>query len=82
MRVIYILLQKGNMRLMKDNARLYRMIRLSKLQKENPNPNPKTHFALETLAEAAISLQDPEAAHDAVDIPNLMQVEEIPEGQK
>ena len=82
MRGMYILLQKRNMRLMKDNARLYKMIKLSKLQKENPNPNPKTHFALETLAEAAISLQDPEAAHDVVAIPNPMQVEELPEGQK
>ena len=41
---------------------------------------PKTHLALETLAEVAISLQDPKVAHDVVDIPNLMQVEEVPEG--
>ena len=53
---------------MKDNSRLYRMIRLSRLHTKDSNP--KTHLALETLAEAAISLQDPEAAHDAVFILN------------
>ena len=50
-------------------------IRLSRLQKKNSNPNSKTHLALETLAEAAISLQDPEAAHDVAAIPNPIQVE-------
>ena len=79
---MYIPLHKRNLRLMKDNSRLYRMIRLSRLHKENPNPNPKTHLAMETLAKAGISLQDPAAAHDAVNIPNLMQVEEVPEGQE
>ena len=49
------------------------MIRMSRLQKKDPNP--KTHLALETLAEAEISLQDPEVTHDVVDIPILMQVE-------
>ena len=48
----------------------------------NSNPNPRTHLALETLAEVAISLQNPEVAHDIVDIPNLMQVEEVLEGQE
>ena len=80
MRGMYILLQKRNMRLMKENARLYRMIILLRLQTKDSNP--KTHLTLETLAEATISLQDPKAAHDDVDIPNLMQVEEVPEGQK
>ena len=55
---------------MKDNSRLYRMVKMSRLQKKDPNP--KTHLTLETLAEAAISLQDPEVAHDVADIPNLM----------
>ena len=67
---------------MKENSKLYKMIRLLRLQKQNPNPNRKTHLALETLREAAISLQDTEASHDAADIPNLMQVEEVPEGHK
>ena len=56
------------------------MIRMLRLQKKDPNP--KTHLALETLAEGEISLQDLEVAHDVVDIPNLMQVEEVPEGQE
>ena len=78
MRGMYILQQKRNLRLMKDNSRLYKMIRLSRLQQKNPNPNSQAHLALETLAEAAISLQDPEAAGDAADIPNPMQVVEVP----
>ena len=60
MRGMYVLLKRRNMRLMKDNSRLYRMIRLLRLQKKDSNP--KTHPALETLVEEAISLQDPEAA--------------------
>ena len=75
----YFLLQKRNLRFMKDNTRLYRMIRLLRLQMKNSNPNPRTHLALETLAETAISLQNLEVAHDIADIPNLMQVEEVPE---
>ena len=81
MRGMYTLLQKGNMRLMKDNARIYRMIRLSRLQMKNSNPESQAYLALETLAEAAISLQDLEATCDATNIPNPMQVAEIPEGQ-
>ena len=64
---------------MKDKSRLYRMIRSSRLQKKDSNP--KTHLVLETLAEAAISFQDSEIAHDVVDIPNILQVEEIPKVQ-
>ena len=71
------MLKRRNLRLMKDNSRLYRMVRMSRLQKKDPNP--KTYFVLETLAEVAISLQDSEVAHDVVDIPKLMQVEEVPE---
>ena len=52
------------------------------LRLQKKDPNPKTHLALETLAEAAISLQDLEVAHDVADIPNLMQVEEVPEVQE
>ena len=54
MRGMYVLLKRRNLRLMKDNSRLYRMVRMSRLQKKGPNP--KTHLALETLAEVAISL--------------------------
>ena len=81
MRRMYILQQKRNPRLMKDNSRLYRMIRLLRLQTKNSNPNSQAHLVLETLVEATISLQDQEAAYDAADIPNPMQVAEIPEGQ-
>ena len=80
MRGMYVLLKRRNLRLMKDNSRLYRMIRISRLQKKDSNP--KTHLVLETLAEPAVSLQDPEVAHDIADIPNLMQVEEVREGQE
>ena len=55
---------------MKVNSRLYRMIRRSRLQKKDSNP--KTHLALKTLAEATISLQNPEVAHDIVDIPKII----------
>ena len=68
------------MRLMKHKSRLYRMVKISRLQKKDPNS--KTHLALETLAEVAISLQNLEVAHDVADIPNLMQVGEVPEGQE
>ena len=80
----YFLLQKRNLRFMKDNTKIYRMIRLLRLQMKNPNSNPSSeaHFALETLAEAATSFQDPEAAHDAVALSNPMQIEEIPKGQR
>ena len=72
MRGMYVLLKRRNLRLMKDNSRLYRMVKMSRLQKKDPNP--KTHIALETLANTAISLQDLEVVHDVADIPNLMQV--------
>ena len=81
MRGMYILLQKRNLRLMKDNVRLYRMIRLLRLQMNNSNPKSQEHLTLETLVEVSISLQDPDAACDAATIPNPMQVAEIPEGQ-
>ena len=61
---------------MKDNTRLYRMIILMRLQKKNANPSRQTQLALETLAEAASSFQDPEVAHD---VSNIMQAEEIQE---
>ena len=81
MRGMYTLLQKINMRLMKENARLYREIRLSRLQMNNSNPKSQAHLALETLAEETISLQDPDAMCDAAAIPNPMQVAKMPEGQ-
>ena len=47
---------------MKDNTRLYKMITILRLQVKNARPNPSTHLALETLAEAAVSLQNPESS--------------------
>ena len=70
MRGMYVLLKRRNLRLMKDNYTLYRMIKLSRLQKKNSNPISQSHLALETLAEATISLQDLEVAHDAAVSPN------------
>ena len=67
---------------MKDNSRLYSMIRLLRLGNKISNPSSQAHLVLETLAEAAIILQDLEASHDAYVIPNPIQVEEILEGQK
>ena len=46
------------------------------------NPSSQTHFALETLAEAALSLQNLEAARDVDVFPNLMQAEGVPEDQQ
>ena len=79
---MYFLLQKRNLRFMKDNSRLYRMIRLMRLQKKNSNPSPQDHFALETLAEAATSFQDLEAAHDATTQSNPRKMEELLERQR
>ena len=58
MRGMYVMLKRRNIRYMKDNTRLYRMISLLRLQVKNYRSNPisQTHFPLETLAEAAISL--------------------------
>ena len=60
-RGMYILLKRRNLRYMKDNTRLYKMIRILRLQVKNSRPNPSTHFSLETLTEAEVSLQNPES---------------------
>ena len=80
----YFLLQKRNQRFMNDNTRLYRMIRILRLQVKNSKSNhsSQTHFSLETLAEVAVSLQNPKAVQDATDFPNIGQVEEVPEDQQ
>ena len=58
---MYVLLKRINLRYMKDNTRLYKIIRLLRLQLNNSKSNPSSRFALETLAEAAVSLQNPKA---------------------
>ena len=82
MRGMYILLKRRNLRYMKDNTRLYRRIRLLRLQVKNSKITPSTHFSLETLAEATIILQNLESIHAIVDPPNVEQVEERSEGKQ
>ena len=79
-RGVYVMLKRRNIRYLQDNTRLYRMIRLLRLQVKNSrsNPSSQTHFALETLAEVAVILQNLEAAQDAADIPNIGQAKEGP----
>ena len=82
MRGMYILHKKRNIRLMKDNSRLYMMIILSRLQTKNSNPKSQACLMLETLAEVATSLQDLMAAHEVVVFPNPMQGEGVPENKE
>ena len=58
MRGMYVLLKRRNLRLTKDNTRLYRMIRIPRLQVNisKSNSRSQTHFALEALAEVVLSL--------------------------
>ena len=53
----YDFLKRLNKRYLKDNTRLYRMIRLQRLQMKEAKINPSSHLTLETLAEAIVSLQ-------------------------
>ena len=82
MRERCIFLKGINLRYMKDNTRLYIMIRLQRLQVKDAKPNPSTHLTLETLAEATVSLQNPESSQAAANLPNIEQAEEIPEYQQ
>ena len=81
MRGMYVLLKRRNLRYMKDNPRLYRMIRLLRLQLKNSRSNPSSRFTLETLTEATVSLYNPEAIPEAADFPNIEKAKEIPEYQ-
>ena len=71
MRGRYILLKRRNLRFMKDNTRIYIMIRLQRLQLKEAKQNPSTHLTLETLAEAAVSLQPLESSQAAINLPNI-----------
>ena len=62
MRGRYILLKRRNLRYMKDNTRLYIIIRLQRLQMKDAKPKPSTHLTLETQVEVAVSLQPPESS--------------------
>ena len=77
----YTKLEERNLRLMKDNTKLYRKISLSKLQAKNSNPQSQAHHKLETLAEVAMNLYDPEADCDSTAIPNPIKVAETSEEQ-
>ena len=52
------------------------------MKNSNSNHSSQSHFALETLAEATTSFQDPEAARDATTQSNPRQIEELPERQR
>ena len=71
MRERYIFLKRLNKRYLKENTRLYRMIRLQRLQIKDAKPNTSTHLTLETLAEAAVSLQPLESSRVAANLPNM-----------
>ena len=61
MRGMYVLLKKRNLRYMKYNTSLYRMIRSLRLQLKNSISNPSSRSTLETLAKVAVILQNLEA---------------------
>ena len=75
-REIYIFLKRMNTRYLKDNTRLYRMVRLQRLQLKEAKANPSSHPTLETLAEAVVSLQPPEASQGVLNIPSMKLAEE------
>ena len=72
----YIFLKRLNTRYLKDNNRLYRMVRLQRLQLKEAKSNPSSHPTLETLAEAAVSLQPPETSQGTVNTPSMKLAEE------
>ena len=72
----YAFLKRLNKIYLKDDTRLYRMIRLQRLQMKEAKLNPSTHLTLETLAEVAVSLQHPEEIQAVVNPPNIESVEE------
>ena len=67
----YIFLKRLNTRYLKDNTRLYRMIRIQRMQLKEAKENPSSHPALETIAEAAVSLQPPETNQAVVNPPSI-----------
>ena len=74
-------MEESNLRLMKEKNKLYRKIRLSKLQTRNSSPQTQAHQKLETLVEVAMSLFGTEASCDSTAIPNPRQAIETPKGQ-
>ena len=74
-------MEESNLSLMKENTRLYRKIRLSKLQTRNSSPQSQAHKKLETLEEVEMSLCGREEACHATMTPNPMQFAETLKGQ-
>ena len=72
----HILLKKFNTRYLNDNTILYRMIRLQRLPLKESKENPSSHPTLETLAEAAVSLQPPKTSQATVNSPSIEHAEE------
>ena len=64
-------LKRMNTRYLKDNTRLYRMVRIQRLQLNESKENPNSHPTLETLVEVTVSLQDPEDSQGAVNTPSM-----------
>ena len=77
----YTKLEESNLSLMKDNTKLYRKIRLSKLHTKYSNPHSKAHHNIKTLADVAMNLYGPEVACDSIAIPDPIQVAETLEEQ-
>ena len=71
----YAFLKRLNKRSLKDNTRLYRIIRIHRLQIEDAKPNPSTHLTLETLAEATVSLEPPKSSQAVVNLPDIEPIE-------
>ena len=74
-------MEEINIRLLKENTKLYKKLQLSKLQIKNSSPQSQAHHKLETLIEVAMSICYPKASCDAATLPNPIQVEEKPKGQ-
>ena len=72
----YIFLKKLNTRYLKDNTRLYRLIRLQILQLKETKANPSIHPTLETLVEATVSLHPLETSQAIVNPRSIEPVEE------
>ena len=68
----YTKMEEIKLKLMKDNTRLYKKIRLSKLQTKNSSPQSQAHHKLETLAEVKMIIFYPKEASGSSTIPNTM----------
>ena len=72
----YIFLKRLFTRYLKDNTRLYRMVRPQRLQLKEAKENPRSLPTLETLAEATVSLQSLETSQAIVNPPSTEPAEE------